>query len=89
MDMQLATEKIYRLFGVENLVLCGGAGINGGFLRANLIDEISLVMTPYVEGNPKEKAFVSTGEVFQNHAFGIKECKTLNDGGVHLIFEKN
>jgi len=38
-DLALALEKIGTRFGVRTLMLEGGGGINGGMLRAGLIDE--------------------------------------------------
>ena len=36
-------------FGVEKLIIVGGGHINGGFLEAGLIDEISLLLAPGVD----------------------------------------
>jgi 5-amino-6-(5-phosphoribosylamino)uracil reductase len=37
-------------FGFEAILLTGGAGINGTFLKAGLIDEISVLTHPAVDG---------------------------------------
>jgi riboflavin biosynthesis pyrimidine reductase len=47
-------EKARRLsadFGIERLLLEGGGGINGSFLSAGLIDEISLLILPVADGS--------------------------------------
>jgi 2,5-diamino-6-(ribosylamino)-4(3H)-pyrimidinone 5'-phosphate reductase len=49
-DLALALGKIGTLFGVETLMLEGGGRINGGFLRAGLIDELSLLIAPVGDG---------------------------------------
>jgi riboflavin biosynthesis pyrimidine reductase len=49
-NLELALEKIGRLFGVRTLMLEGGGGINGSLLRAGLIDELSLVVAPVADG---------------------------------------
>ena len=49
-DLGLALEKIGTMFTVRTLMLEGGGRINGGFLRAGLIDEISLVLAPVADG---------------------------------------
>lgn len=46
----LALEKISSLFGVRTLMLEGGGSINGSMLRAGLIDEVSVLVTPVVDG---------------------------------------
>ena len=36
---------------MERLLLEGGGGANGAFLRAGLIDELSLILCPVVDGS--------------------------------------
>jgi len=49
-DLPLAMEKIGDRFGVKTLMLEGGGRINGGMLAAGLIDEVSVLMAPAVDG---------------------------------------
>jgi riboflavin biosynthesis pyrimidine reductase len=49
-DLGLALEILNRELGLERLLLEGGGGSNGAFLRAGLIDEISLAICPAVDG---------------------------------------
>ncbi len=49
-DLSLALEKIGERFGVRTLMLEGGGRINGGMLRAGLIDEVSLLVAPVADG---------------------------------------
>ena len=49
-DIGLALEKIAVRFETETLMLEGGGRINGGFLRAGLIDEVSLLIGPVADG---------------------------------------
>jgi riboflavin biosynthesis pyrimidine reductase len=49
-DLPLALEKIGASFGVRTLMLEGGGRINGGMLRAGLIDEVSLLLAPVADG---------------------------------------
>ncbi len=49
-DLSLALEKIGTRFGVRTLLLEGGGRINGSFLRAGLIDEVSLLLAPVADG---------------------------------------
>ena len=50
LDLGLALEILNRELGIERLLLEGGGGSNGSFLRAGLIDEISLAICPAVDG---------------------------------------
>ncbi|HEV7595746.1 MAG TPA: dihydrofolate reductase family protein [Gemmatimonadaceae bacterium] len=49
-DLSMALEKIGARFGVKTLMLEGGGRINGGMLRAGLVDEVSVLVTPVVDG---------------------------------------
>jgi 2,5-diamino-6-(ribosylamino)-4(3H)-pyrimidinone 5'-phosphate reductase len=49
-DLALALDKIGARLVVQTLMLEGGGGINGSFLRAGLVDEVSLLVAPVVDG---------------------------------------
>jgi riboflavin biosynthesis pyrimidine reductase len=49
-DLSLALRKIHDRFGVRTLMLEGGGRINGGMLRAGLVDEVSVLVAPVVDG---------------------------------------
>jgi riboflavin biosynthesis pyrimidine reductase len=49
-DLALALEILNRELGIKRLLLEGGGSSNGAFLRAGLIDEISLAILPAVDG---------------------------------------
>ena len=49
-DLSVALLKLGSRFGVRTLLLEGGGGINGSFLRAGLVDEVSLLVAPVVDG---------------------------------------
>ena len=50
LDLGLALEILNRELGLDRLLLEGGGGSNGAFLRAGLIDEISLAICPAIDG---------------------------------------
>jgi len=49
LDLPVAVEKLRTLFGIETLVVSGGAVINGSFLNAGLVDEISIVTSAVID----------------------------------------
>ena len=49
-DLALALATLRRDFGVRTLLLEGGGRINGAFLKAGLIDELSIVVCPAIDG---------------------------------------
>ena len=49
-DLPAALAKIGEQYGVRTLMLEGGGRINGAMLRAGLVDEVSLLVAPVVDG---------------------------------------
>jgi 5-amino-6-(5-phosphoribosylamino)uracil reductase len=49
-DLRRAMETLNESFGLTKLLLEGGGLINGSFLKAGLIDEISLLIYPGIDG---------------------------------------
>jgi len=49
-DLELALQTLHEQFGLGSLLLEGGGIINGTFLKAGLIDEISLLVYPGIDG---------------------------------------
>jgi riboflavin biosynthesis pyrimidine reductase len=50
LDLGLVLETLNRELGVKRLLLEGGGTANGEFLRAGLVDEISVAICPAVDG---------------------------------------
>lgn len=49
-DLARAMEMLNTRFDIERLVLVGGGHINGAFLAARLLDEISVMIGPGIDG---------------------------------------
>lgn len=49
-DLAAAMETLGTTFGIDTILLEGGGTINGAFLKADLIDEISLLVYPGIDG---------------------------------------
>jgi len=64
-DLPAALEKIGERFAVRTLMLEGGGAINGGLLRAGLIDEVSLLLAPVADGR------IGTPALFDVHGDGV------------------
>ncbi len=50
LDPHEVVEILNTELGIDRLLLEGGGHLNGGFLRAGLIDEISLMLVPAIDG---------------------------------------
>lgn len=49
-DLPRAVEALGEHFGIRRLLLEGGGHINGAFLQAGLVDEVSLLLVPGIDG---------------------------------------
>ena len=49
-DLRHALEILNQELGVKRVLLEGGGIVNGSFLRAGLVDEISLIVWPVIDG---------------------------------------
>jgi riboflavin biosynthesis pyrimidine reductase len=49
-DLAQAVKLLSEHFGIRTLLLEGGGHINGGFLEAGLVDEVSLLLLPGIDG---------------------------------------
>ena len=50
-DLAKVLQKLRALFGIRKLLLEGGGKINGSFLAAGLIDELSVLVAPIADGS--------------------------------------
>ena len=49
-DLPTAVEKLGEHFGIRTLLLEGGGHVNGAFLAAGLVDEVSILLVPGIDG---------------------------------------
>ncbi len=88
-DLAGAMERIGTLFGVTRLLLEGGGGINGSFLKLGLIDEFSTLIHPAVDGVAGRQSIVDYhgpegDRPGAGQALRLTHCETLEGGMVWL-----
>jgi 2,5-diamino-6-(ribosylamino)-4(3H)-pyrimidinone 5'-phosphate reductase len=49
-DLTEAVDQLGKHFGIHTLLLEGGGHLNGAFLQADLVDEISVLVVPGIDG---------------------------------------
>ena len=84
MNLELALEKLWSNFFINDLLLEGGSEINSAFERAGLIDELSLVQTSVI-------ADTNSKPLFEQSRLGdylLKEAKIISDSVLHLRYLK-
>jgi 2,5-diamino-6-(ribosylamino)-4(3H)-pyrimidinone 5'-phosphate reductase len=62
-SLPVVLRKLRGTFGIRRLLLEGGGETNGSFLRAGLVDELSLLLTPVADGRPGEPALFDVGRI--------------------------
>ena len=68
--------------------MCGGGKTDMSFLAAGVLDELSLVLSPTVSGEPE------TASVFDemprsaggSHVFSLERVERLAGDGLHLVY---
>ena len=86
-DLPLALEKIGAGFGVRTLMLEGGGRINGGMLRAGLIDEVSLLLAPVADGRMGTPAlFDVDGDDVTPHRLALESVERRADDVLWLRY---
>ena len=91
LDLASALEFLNRELGIKRLLIEGGGLNNGAFLRAGLIDEISLAICPAVDGSKGAPSiFDSTDREAQLRApieqMSLESCEALEGGAVWLRY---
>ena len=91
-DLHAALGSLYTDFGIKSISLQGGGIINGAFLNAGLIDELSLVMYPGIDGlSGVPSIFEYAGKPDDMPAQGqspeLKPVERLDKGVVWLRYE--
>ncbi len=74
-DVKIALEKLKTLMGINSILLEGGSVVNGYFQRADVIDELSLVVAPIVADVEDKPLFMDS----TLSEFKLKEIKRYDD----------
>ena len=91
LDLALALDILNRELGIGRLLIEGGGKSNGSFLRAGLIDEISLAICPTVDGarggpHVLDSSEDVTGPTAPVEAMTLESCEVLEGGAVWLRY---
>jgi riboflavin biosynthesis pyrimidine reductase len=86
LDLARVLDTLARELGIRRLLLEGGAGINGAFLAAGLVDEVSLLIAPALDGRKETQHFVEVDRdgLADKIQLSLTSCETLEHGLVHL-----
>lgn len=78
-DLGRAMEMLRENFGVERVAVVGGGHICGGFLAAGLVDEVSVMIAPGIDGRKGEVAVFDgivkdDGSPYRLHLNSVEQC---------------
>ncbi len=82
-------KKLYELFHIEKVLICGGGIVNWSFLRAGMIDELSLVLAPMTDGGSGSASLFTQIPSFTEGKpveFVLKGMRKIGDGGLYLNY---
>ena len=90
-DFALALRKLKALFGIGRLLVEGGGHINGSMLKAGVIDELSLLLAPAVDGisgTPSlfEIAGGDADSMGKRRKLDLTACERFEDGTLWLRY---
>lgn len=85
-DLRLALEKLYDLFSIKKLLLQGGGITNTYFIKEDLIDELSLVVSPVVSGEEKQPNIFEDCHEYIGQTFDLKQSDLLMKSGLYLKY---
>lgn len=89
LDCKLASEKLYQLFGIRILAVCGGGIVNWSFLQAGVVDELSLILAPAADGEKEGASVFERSDLipFSMPAeFKLEEVGRIKENGIWLRY---
>ena len=87
-DLNASLESLKRELGIARILVEGGGNINGGFLKAGLIDEISLILQPAIDGKPGAPTLFETGDDSAPiKKIELLECEPQPDGLIWMRYK--
>jgi riboflavin biosynthesis pyrimidine reductase len=90
LDFSVALSQLHDLFNIQTLMLEGGGGINGSLLNAGVIDEVSLLVLPIVDGTINTATTFEVADYLpkkETHDLKLLDIQKLDHGVVWLRYQ--
>ena len=90
-DLPAVLETLGARLGIKRLLMEGGGSANGAMLAAGLIDELSVVVTPHIDGSRKSPSLfdVSDGQRLPVKEMTLESHQLLEGGWMWLRYRLN
>ncbi|MGO7860160.1 RibD family protein [Rhizobium leguminosarum] len=87
-DVGAMLELLAEKLGISRVLLEGGANVNGFLMVAGLVDELSLIVAPALEGKRGSDRVIEFGDegLAGKVELSLLSCETLGHGAVHLRY---
>lgn len=94
LSMKMALEKLKNKFHIETALLQGGGIVNASFSNENLIDEISLIISPVVDGESNIPSSFEASDFVKpllqpTSEYSIVKTEILQRSGLWINYVKN
>lgn len=89
LDAKTASEKLYRFFGIDTMLSCGGGTVNWTFLQQGCVDELSLILASAADGNPDTVTVFEKSEFLSDSVpveFQLKNVEKLEKNSIRLVY---
>lgn len=89
LDYELALTKLKEQFGIENLMLGGGAALNWSFIQAGMCDEVSVVIAAVADGSANPQTLFMTRNGLSDDipvGFKSQEAKVMDGDNIWLRY---
>lgn len=88
LSMTVALDKLHKHFGIRSFMLVGGGFVNGSFASEGLVDELSLIIAPLVEGVSDSVSLFEFGNSSDQRIrqFKLDTFERIGTDGIRLIY---
>ena len=88
LSMTVALDKLHSHFGIETFMLVGGGFVNGSFASEGLVDEISLIIAPLIEGVSDSVSLFEFGNSVDQRIrkFRLDKFERIGPDGIRLNY---
>lgn len=87
-DLIQASKILYEEFHVERMAVVGGAVINGAFLKAGLLDEVSILIGAGIDGRKGMPGVFDGFDIDQPViSLSLKDVETFKSGAVWIRYK--
>lgn len=89
LDCRIAGEKLFRMFEIRTMLICGGGTVNWTFLQQGVVDEVSLLLAPAADGSPDSVSVFEQSPFLKESRpveFHLKVVEGLVGDGVRLVY---